>query len=151
MIPTRRAILMLSGATLAAAVAPAGVTRASNGVRRAISDFTGGKQPVDGGVRLDVPEIADNGGAVPVVVAAEGARRIALFADGNPRPGVVVFSFGRLAASFGGDPDAPGREPDRLRGRRDGGRSISHRVEARIGNRRRLRIGRPKCPRRHPG
>ena len=47
-------------------------------------------------MRLDVPEIADNGGAVPVRVAAPGARRIALFADGNPRPRVAVFRFGPL-------------------------------------------------------
>ena len=47
-------------------------------------------------MRLDVPEIADNGGAVPVRVYAPGARRIALFADGNPRPRVAVFRFGKL-------------------------------------------------------
>ena len=30
-------------------------------------------------------------------VAAEGARRIALFTDGNPYPGVAVFEFGKFA------------------------------------------------------
>ena len=35
-------------------------------------------------------------GAVPIRVVAEGARRIALFNDGNPNPGVAVFKFGRL-------------------------------------------------------
>ena len=45
---------------------------------------------------LEAPEIADNGGSVPVRVAAPGARRIALFADGNPNPGVSVATFGRL-------------------------------------------------------
>ncbi len=48
-------------------------------------------------MRLDVPEIADNGGAVPVRVAADGAKRIALFAEANPYPGVAVFAFGPLA------------------------------------------------------
>ena len=94
MAPTRREAILLGAA--AAALIPAGMAEASNGVSQAIGEFTGGASPMEGGVLLDVPEIADNGGAVPVRFAAEGARRIALFADGNPNPGVAVFSFGRL-------------------------------------------------------
>ena len=96
---TRRDVLRLGGGAAAAAMLPAGAAAAaaSNGVAQAIAEFTGGATPVEGGVALEVPEIADNGGAVPVRVAAEGARRIALFADGNPSPDVVVFAFGRLA------------------------------------------------------
>lgn len=93
---TRRDLLRLGGAA-AAAMLPSGALAASNDVDEAIAEFTGGAAPRDGGVVLEVPEIADNGGAVPVRVAAEGARRIALFADGNPSPDVVVFAFGRLA------------------------------------------------------
>ena len=93
MVPTRRDVLKLGAA--AAALLPAAAA-ASNGVSEAIAQFTGGAAPVDGGVRLEVPEIADNGGAVPVRVAAEGARRIALFAEANPYPGVAVFAFGGL-------------------------------------------------------
>ena len=95
---TRRDVLRLGGAVAAAAaMLPAGTAAAPNGVERAIAEFTGGAMPLDGGMEIEVPEIADNGGAVPVRVAAEGARRIALFADGNPSPDVVVFAFGRLA------------------------------------------------------
>ena len=94
MVPTRRDVLRLGAA--AAVLLPAGAARASNGVAEAVAAFTGGAVPVKGGVRLDVPEIADNGGSVPVRVAAPGARRIALFADGNPRPGIAVFRFGKL-------------------------------------------------------
>ena len=94
MAPTRRDVLRLGAAAMV--LFPAGRAAASNGVSEAVAAFTKGAAPVEGGVRLDVPEIADNGGAVPVRVAAEGARRIALFADGNPRPGVAVFEFGRL-------------------------------------------------------
>ena len=97
MMPTRRDVLRFAGATAAAALLRPGAAAASNGASRAVAAFTGGVPPLDGGVLLDVPEIADNGGAVPVRVAAEGARRIALFADGNPNPGVAVFSFGRSA------------------------------------------------------
>ena len=95
---TRRDVLRLGGGAAAlAAMLPVGSAVASNGVQRAIAEFTGGARPGEGGVVLEVPEIADNGGAVPVRVAAEGARRIALFVDGNPSPGVAVFAFGRLA------------------------------------------------------
>ena len=96
MAPTRRELLCFGTAAAAAAalfpVAPAG---ASNGVAQAIADFAGGAKILEDGVLLEVPEIADNGGAVPVRVAAEGALRIALFADGNPNPGVAVFTFGK--------------------------------------------------------
>ncbi|MYE02301.1 MAG: thiosulfate oxidation carrier protein SoxY [Alphaproteobacteria bacterium] len=97
MAPTRRDVLRLGGAAAAAAMFPAGAATASNGVEQAIAAFTRGAMALEAGVRLEVPEIADNGGAVPVRVAAEGARRIALFNDGNPYPGVAVFSFGPLA------------------------------------------------------
>ncbi len=87
---------MRLGAAAAASLAPVGLAGASNGVEQAIAGFTGGATPLKGGVLLEVPEIADNGGSVPVRIAAGGARRIALFADGNPNPGVAVFTFGRL-------------------------------------------------------
>ena len=95
MAQTRRDVLKLAAAALA--LIPAARAEASNGVAEAIARFTGGARPAEGGVRLEVPEIADNGGAVPARVAAEGARRIALFAEANPYPGVAVFAFGSLA------------------------------------------------------
>ena len=96
MAPTRRDVFLLSASAAAAAVIPIGVVEASNGVFEAIDEFTGGALRLEGGVLLDAPEIFDNGGAVPIRVVAEGARRIALFNDGNPNPGVAVFTFGRL-------------------------------------------------------
>jgi len=99
---TRRQILSFAGAALAALTAglagflPVRVARASdNGASRAVAAFTGGAAPVEGGVRIEAPEIADNGGSVPIRVSAEDARRIAVFNDGNPYPGVAVFSFGK--------------------------------------------------------
>ena len=96
MAPTRRDVLLLSASATAVALIPAGAAEASNGVWQAIDEFTGGSLRLEGGVLLDAPEIFDNGGAVPIRVVAEGARRIALFNDGNPNPGVAEFSFGRL-------------------------------------------------------
>lgn len=98
---TRRQILSFAGAALAALTAglpgflPVRMARAANGVRRAIAEFTRGAAPVEGVVRIEAPEIADNGGSVPIRVSAEGARRIAVFTDGNPHPGVAVFAFGK--------------------------------------------------------
>ena len=94
--PTRRDVLLLGASAAAAALIPAGAAQASNGVWQAIDEFTGGALRLEGGVLFDAPEIFDNGGAVPIRVVAEGARRIALFNDGNPNPGVAVFNFGRL-------------------------------------------------------
>ena len=62
----------MTGAT--AAMLPAGAAVALNGVEQTLAEFTGGATLLDGGVVLEVPEIADNGGAVPDLVAAEGAR-----------------------------------------------------------------------------
>ena len=96
MAPTRRDVMLLSASAAAAVLIPVGTAEASNGVFQAIDAFTGGALRLEGGVLLDAPEIFDNGGAVPIRVVAEGARRIALFNDGNPNPGVAVFNFGRL-------------------------------------------------------
>ena len=88
--------MRLGGAAAAVALLPAVAVADSNGVSEAVAAFTKGARALEAGLSLEVPEIADNGGAVPVRVAAEGARRIALFADGNPYPRVAIFSFGPL-------------------------------------------------------
>ena len=96
--PTRRRLFKLAIAAAAMFAAVRNFSQsvlASNGIDQAILDFTGGIIPRDGEVVLDAPEIADNGGSVQVRIAAAGARKIALFAEGNPNPGVVVFTFGR--------------------------------------------------------
>ena len=96
MAPARRDVLLTSASVVVAALIPAGVAQSSNDVFEAIDAFTGGTPRLEGGILIDAPEIFDNGGAVPIRVVAEGARRIALFNDGNPNPGVAVFTFGRL-------------------------------------------------------
>ena len=99
---TRRNMLSFAGAALAALATglagflPVGVARAAKDqTSRAIANFTKGAVPAEGGVRIEAPEIADNGGSVPIRVSADNARRIAVFNDGNPYPDVAVFTFGR--------------------------------------------------------
>jgi sulfur-oxidizing protein SoxY len=65
-----------------------------------IKKFTGGKAAAEGRVRLDLPEIAENGNTVPMTVSVESPMTdqsyvsdVLIVADGNPRGGVVTFHF----------------------------------------------------------
>jgi sulfur-oxidizing protein SoxY len=65
-----------------------------------IKKFTGGKAATAGRVRLDMPEIAENGNTVPMLVSVESPMTeqahvtdVLVVADGNPRPGVATFHF----------------------------------------------------------
>jgi sulfur-oxidizing protein SoxY len=65
-----------------------------------IKAFAGGKTPGEGKVRLDLPEIAENGNTVPMTVTVESPMTeqsyvsdVLILADGNPRPGVATFRF----------------------------------------------------------
>lgn len=58
------------------------------------------KKPGTGKVKLDVPQIAENGLVVPINVEVESAmsesdfvKNVYIFADGNPLPNVVGYSF----------------------------------------------------------
>lgn len=63
-----------------------------------LGELTGGKTPSEGRVKLDMPEIAENGNTVPLTVTVESpmteqdhVKAIYVLADGNPEPGVAVF------------------------------------------------------------
>lgn len=93
---TRRDTLMLALAAGAATVLPFRVDAAAE---EAVSAFTGGADVGTGGITLTAPEIAENGNTVPIEVDAPGAVAVAIFAAGNPTPGVATFSFGPLAGA----------------------------------------------------
>ena len=93
---TRRDALALGLGATAAAMLP---FRASAAADDAIAAFTGGAMAGEGGITLTAPEIAENGNTVPITVDAPGAVSIAIFAAGNPTPGVATFTFGPLAGS----------------------------------------------------
>lgn len=87
-------------AAIAALGIPDGPAHAKNDVEEVIAKFTGGKTPTTGKVKLDLPEIAENGNTVPMTVAVESPMTAASYvsdvlvvADGNPRAGVAVFHF----------------------------------------------------------
>jgi sulfur-oxidizing protein SoxY len=97
---SRRAALALG---LGTAAALGGVDRARatpSEADEAIAKFTGGKQLGPGRISIDLPEIAENGTAVPLAVTVESpmttADRITdvlVVADGNPNPRVAAFRF----------------------------------------------------------
>ncbi len=89
----------LAGSAAALAWPSAGASPAA--MRDAIAAFTGGADVRDGGVHLEVPELVENGNAVPVSVGVdspmterEHVRRIALFNEKNPLPQVAEFRLG---------------------------------------------------------
>ena len=97
----RQAMAMGAGAVAAVILAPSiGPAVAANDSEELIKKFTGGKTPAEGRVKLDLPEIAENGNTVPMTVMVESpmtdqsyVKEVLVVADGNPRAGVVTFHF----------------------------------------------------------
>ena len=99
----RRALTMGVGA-LAAACGASLPAFAKNDSEELIKKFTGGRTPTEGRVRLDLPEIAENGNTVPMTVSVESPMTeqsyvsdVLVVADGNPRGGIVTFHFSPAA------------------------------------------------------
>jgi sulfur-oxidizing protein SoxY len=101
---SRRDTLRLAGGVVLSglAVTLTGLrpAQAANDSGDIIKAFTGGKQPVAGRVRLEVPEIAENGNTVPMAFAIDSPMTaddhitdVLVVADENPRGGVAVFHF----------------------------------------------------------
>ena len=97
---SRRQALALGAGVLAASAAGTAPALAKNDSDELIKKFAGGKEPVQGKVKLDLPEIAENGNTVPMNVAVESPMTeqshvtdLMIVADRNPRAGVVTFRF----------------------------------------------------------
>ena len=93
---TRRDALAIGLGATAVAMLP---LRASAAVEDKIAEFTGGAAIGTGDIRMEAPEIAENGNTVPISVAAPGAEAILILATGNPSPPVATFNFGPAAGS----------------------------------------------------
>jgi len=108
---TRRETLTLAAAAgLAALLAPRMSFADEKATAAEIQKLYGDKKMESGKVKLEVPEIAENGLVVPVNVEVESpmtdkdyVKAVHVFADGNPLPGVVSYTFtpacGKAAAS----------------------------------------------------
>jgi sulfur-oxidizing protein SoxY len=109
--PTRREALTLATvAGLAAFLAPKMVFADEAAVAAEIKKLYGDKKMDGGKIKLDVPEIAENGLVVPINIDVESpmtdsdyVKAVHVFADGNPLPGVVSYRFtpacGKASAS----------------------------------------------------
>jgi sulfur-oxidizing protein SoxY len=100
LIFNRREALAIGAGALAAFGGTAGLAFAKNDSDDLIKKFTGGKSPQQGRVKLDLPEIAENGNTVPMTVSVESPMTeqsyvsdVLVVADGNPNAGVVTFHF----------------------------------------------------------
>jgi sulfur-oxidizing protein SoxY len=92
--------LAIGAGAISAAMLGATEALAKNDADEVIKKFTGGKTAAQGRVKLDLPEIAENGNTVPMTVTVESpmteqshVTEVLVVADGNPRAGVVTFHF----------------------------------------------------------
>jgi sulfur-oxidizing protein SoxY len=59
----------------------------------AIKGLYGDITPIEEGVKIKAPKLAENGGAIPVFVKSDKpAKSVALFQDANPRSAVAVWT-----------------------------------------------------------
>lgn len=108
---TRRDTLAMAAiAGLAAVLAPRMSFADEKTVAEEIKKLYGDKKFESGKIKLDVPEIAENGLVVPINVDVESpmtdadyVKSVHVFAEGNPLPGVVSYKFtpacGKASAS----------------------------------------------------
>jgi sulfur-oxidizing protein SoxY len=92
--------LGIGAAAVACGGAPWPAFAAKNDSEDLIKKFTGGKAATEGRIKLDLPEIAENGNTVPMTVSVESPMTeqsyvsdVLIVADGNPRGGVATFHF----------------------------------------------------------
>lgn len=109
--PSRRDTLGFGlTALLAAALAPRLALATEEAVAAELKKLYGDTPMGDGKIKLDLPEIAENGLVVPLNVDVESpmteadyVKAVHVFADGNPLPQVVTYRFtpqsGKAAAS----------------------------------------------------
>ena len=109
--PNRRAALRAAGlSALAAMLAPRLARADPAAVAAELKKLFGEKAFAAGKIRLDIPEIAENGFVVPVTVEVESpmtdadyVKAVHIFAEENPQPSVVTYRFtpacGKASAS----------------------------------------------------
>jgi sulfur-oxidizing protein SoxY len=109
-ISRRAALAGTSAFAFAMMLAPRLAVADAAKVADEIKKLFGDKKPGDGKIKLDVPQIAENGLVVPISVEvdspmteADYVKAVHIFADGNPLPGIATFRFspacGKASAS----------------------------------------------------
>ena len=87
-------------AALAAALAPRLALATEAAVAAELQKLYAGKAMAEGRIKLDIPQIAENGFVVPLnidvaspMTEADHVVALHVFADGNPQPQVATFRF----------------------------------------------------------
>lgn len=108
---TRRQTLAAGAvAALAAVLAPRMALATEAEVAAEIKKLYGDKAPAEGRIKIDIPQIAENGLVVPLnidvespMTEADHVKTVHVFADGNPLPQVLSYRFtpeaGKASAS----------------------------------------------------
>jgi sulfur-oxidizing protein SoxY len=109
-VSRRTAMAGAAAAAFAALLAPNLAMATPETVEAELKKLFGDKKFADGKIKIDAPQIAENGLVVPITVEVDSpmtdashVKALHVFADGNPLPGVASFKFtpaaGRAAAS----------------------------------------------------
>jgi sulfur-oxidizing protein SoxY len=104
-VSRRDAVLMGASVTLYLSVGNIGAALATPAEADAeIAKFTGGKEPREGKITIDLPEIAENGNTIPLAITVDAPMTaesyvsdILVVADGNPNPGIAKFQLSPLS------------------------------------------------------
>ena len=96
----REALATGAGAFAAGLGLAAAPAVALNNYADEIKKFTGGKASVEGRIKIELPELAENGNTVPLSVAVDGpiagdahVQEILVLAPANPNAKVIRFRF----------------------------------------------------------
>jgi sulfur-oxidizing protein SoxY len=109
-VSRRSALISASAAACAIMLAPRLAMADVAAVSEELKKLFGDKKPSDGKIKVDLPQIAENGLVVPITVDVESpmtdsdyVKAVHIFAEGNPLPGVATFKFtpacGKASAS----------------------------------------------------
>ena len=103
---TRRQAIVLSGAVAAVVLGRLHAHAGEAEAQALLAEFTGGIEPQPGRIAIELPEVADNGNAVPLSFRVDSAMEgddqveaVLVVADGNPRPDVALFHFSALSGA----------------------------------------------------
>lgn len=90
------AALAISGLGTAAGPASADLGK----LQKRLKEMIGDREPVEGKVTLEMPQIAENGQTVPLTITVDSpmtaesyCKSVHVLAEGNPEPGVCSFNF----------------------------------------------------------
>ena len=95
---SRRDVIVLGAGVAALSLWPNGAFADGKDAASEIAKFTGGKTAEKGKIAIELPEIAENGNTVPLMVTVNSPMQdndyvsdILVVSEGNPRPGVAHF------------------------------------------------------------